>query len=321
MDDPLLIAKNVIDLEIDGLFALRHGLGGILGDAFISVTALLGTVDGRIVVTGMGKSGHVGRKIASTLASTGAPALFVHPGEASHGDLGMIARNDAVLALSKSGETDELSHILAYAKRFAIPVAAITGRAGSSLAQNAEAAIILPPAAEACGETRAPTTSTTMMLALGDAIAITLLRGRGFTAVDFQDFHPGGNLGAALRRVGDLMHAAAETPLCPQDAPLSAAVSVLEKSGLGCVGLVDDKGDLTGVITDGDLRRRFAALDPSSPAQDYMTRTPRTVTAQTLAGDALRIMSEGKITALFVLDRRTPVGLLHIHDCLALGVL
>lgn len=317
-DDMLATARDVIATEIAGLGALARSLDG----GFLDAARILGAVKGRIIVTGMGKSGHVARKIAATLASTGAPALFVHPAEASHGDLGMIVRDDAVLALSKSGETEELRALLAYAARFAIPVVAITAGRTSTLARAARAAIVLPPAAEACGETRAPTTSTTMMMAAGDALAVALLRARGFTANDFQDFHPGGNLGAALRRVSDLMHHGRETPLCRETTPLAEAVALLSTAGFGCVGAVAADGTLAGILTDGDLRRRFGQDLSGKTIAEVMTRHPRTVSPRTLAGEALAELSGRKITALFVVDDAgRPVGLLHVHDCLASGVL
>lgn len=317
MNKPVEIARGVLDLEIKGLEALRDSLGA----GFEQTVTLLKSARGRVIVTGMGKSGHVAHKIASTLSSTGAPALYVHPAEASHGDLGMIARDDVILALSKSGETPELRDLLGYAARFSIPVAAITCGAGSALAKAAKALILLPKADEACNETRAPTTSTTMMMAAGDALAIALLREKGFTAADFHGFHPGGNLGAALRRVKDLMHDLSATPLCPEAASTREAVEVLNNGGFGCVGLVDKNGLLTGILTDGDLRRKFAAVDPASPVREVMTKSPKTVFPDTLAGDALALLSRNKITAVFVVENDRPVGLLHVHDCLSTGVL
>ena len=314
---PLDIARNVISLEIEGLEKLKSALGG----EFNQAVQLMRGVTGRVVVTGMGKSGHVARKIAATLASTGAPAMFVHPGEASHGDLGMISANDAILALSKSGETGELGDLLGYAARFSIPVIAITGCARSSLAQAATAAIAIPDATEACGETRAPTTSTTMMMALGDALAVALLRERGFTADDFKGFHPGGSLGAALRRVEDLMHGPDHLPICEEGSVISDVVTVITKHGYGCAGVVDDKGALIGIITDGDLRRKFDTNLPAKSAGEVMTKTPRTTTRDALAGDILAMMSTDKITAIFVVDNDRPVGIVHVHDCLTTGVL
>ena len=313
----LEVGRDVLALEIAGLEALRASLG----EDFGRVVDLLKGVKGKIIATGMGKSGHVARKIAATLASTGAPAIFVHPGEASHGDLGMISREDGVLALSKSGETEEMSDLLAYARRFSVPVAAITFGAGSTLAKAADARLILPEAEEACDETRAPTTSTTMMMAVGDAIAVALLRDKNFTAKDFHGFHPRGNLGAALRRVKDLMHGPDQLPLCIESAPLEDAVRTMNSGGFGCVGIVSRDGALVGILTDGDLRRAFGDVDEGTPVEKIMTRAPKTVSPETLAGEALGILSRGKITALFVTENGKPVGLLHVHDCLSTGVL
>jgi len=311
------VARAVIGLEIDGLHMLRDNLAA----SFSNSVSLLFETNGRIIATGMGKSGHIARKIASTLSSTGAPSHFVHPGEASHGDLGMIAKDDIVLAISNSGETPELSDLLAYCGRFSIPVVAITSGSNSSLEKFASQTIILPDAVEACGETRAPTTSTTMSLAVGDAIAVALLRRKGFTATDFHGFHPGGNLGAALKRVKDLMHDSDVLPLCTLDSSLASAVGIMTNSGFGCVGIVDEQGILIGMLTDGDLRRHFNHLHDSNSVTDFMTTEPKTVTPETLAGDALGILSRSKITSMFVVAQKKPIGLLHVHDCLAVGVL
>lgn len=311
------VGREVLALEIAGLKALHDALDG----AFDRAVELLATVKGKVIATGMGKSGHIARKIAATLSSTGAPAMFVHPGEASHGDLGMITRADGVLALSKSGETPELSDLLAYAQRVGAPIVAITGGPKSSLALTADVVLLLPDAREACGETRAPTTSTTMMTALGDAIAVALLRDKGFTADDFHGFHPRGNLGAALRRARDLMHGPESLPLCIDSAPLGDAVRMLNAGGFGCVGIVNRDGGLVGILTDGDLRRAFGRSDASAPVRNFMTTTPKTIAPDTLAGEALALLSAGKITALFVTENGKPVGLLHVHDCLSTGVL
>ncbi len=311
------IASEVIDLEILGLKALKNALDQGFSDA----VEALRRADGRVVVSGMGKSGHVARKIAATFSSTGSPAIFVHPGEASHGDLGMISGQDVILALSKSGETNELGDLLAYAARFSIPIVAITCQSGSTLAKAATAALILPPAKEACGETRAPTTSTTMMMAAGDALAIALLRDRGFTADDFQGFHPGGNLGAALRRAADLMHGADRLPLATTSTPMMDLVKIISAGGFGCAGIVDDQEALVGIITDGDLRRHYGGDISELTAGDIMTADPRTAPPEALAGDVLALMSREKITALFVVKDKRPVGIVHVHDCLSIGVL
>ncbi|WP_411818243.1 SIS domain-containing protein [Hyphococcus sp. DH-69] len=317
MIDPLNIARDVIVQEIAGLEALKNSLG----EDFKSAVALLGGAKGRIVVTGMGKSGHVARKIAATFSSTGAPAMFVHPAEASHGDLGMISKDDVILALSKSGETAELGDILAYAARFDIPITAITAVPGSALANSATVALILPDAEEACGQTFAPTTSTTMMMALGDALAVAKLRQRGFTAGDFKGFHPGGKLGAALRRASDLMHGKDALPLCHPDASMPEIIDVISNGGFGCVGIVNDEGLLKGIITDGDIRRHLSGGLDAKTAADIMTTNPRTAEADTLAGDILSYMSKNKITALFVIEDKKPIGIVHVHDCLSIGVI
>jgi len=313
-------ARRVLDTEAEALRALA----GVLDDRFPRAVALLAAATGRVVVTGMGKSGHVGHKIAATLASTGTPALFVHPAEASHGDLGMIVAGDAVIALSNSGETPELADLVRHSRRFAIPLVAITGRADSALARAADEALVLPPAAEACPMGLAPTTSTTMQLALGDAIAVALLTRRGFTASDFRVFHPGGKLGAQLSRVGDLMHRGDEMPLAAPDTRMDTAIVAMTAKRFGCLGVRDAAGALAGIVTDGDLRR---ALDAGGvpllarTAGEVMTRNPRTIREDDLADTALRIMNEKSITALFVVDTEgRPVGILHVHDLLRAGV-
>jgi len=317
MPDHLDTVREVIDLEISGLKALKQAING----EFAEFLAILRQTSGRIIVTGMGKSGHVARKIAATFSSTGSPSMFVHPGEASHGDLGMISAKDVILALSKSGETNELGDLLAYAARFAIPVLAITAQPNSTLAKAANAILTLPASKEACGETRAPTTSTTMMMVAGDALAIALLRDRGFTAKDFHGFHPGGNLGAALRRVRDLMHGPDRVPICLRNTSMANIVKMISDGGFGCVGVVDDQGRLDGIITDGDLRRHFDANFNECKAADVMTSNPRTTYADALAGDVLSLMSREKITAIFVIEDKRPVGIVHVHDCLSTGVL
>ncbi len=317
--DDIASGRAVIEAEAAGLQARAASLGEAFGAA---VVALAGA-RGRVVVSGMGKSGHVGRKVAATFASTGTPAQFVHPGEASHGDLGMIVPGDAVLALSNSGNTAELTDLIAHARRFALPLVAITAGADSALARAADVALILPRVAEACPMGLAPTTSTTMQLALGDALAVALLHRRGFTADDFGVFHPGGRLGAQLSRVADLMHGPAELPLCDPATPLRQALIVMTGRHFGCVG-VADAGKLAGVITDGDLRRALNAgatdlLD--RPAAEVMTRNPLTVPPTTLAAEALRRMNDRKVTALFVTEEARPVGILHVHDLLRAGVM
>jgi arabinose-5-phosphate isomerase len=313
-------ARRVLALEAEALTALAEGLD----DRFAQAVSRLASATGRVVVSGMGKSGHVARKIAATLASTGTPALFVHPAEASHGDLGMIVAGDAVLALSNSGETPELADLIGHAKRFGLPLVAIIGRADSTLARAADVALVLPAAQEACPMGLAPTTSTTMQLALGDAIAVALLTRRGFTAADFRVFHPGGKLGARLSRVRDLMHGAAELPLASPDTPMDAAIVAMTARRFGCLGITAEDGRLLGIITDGDLRRGLeagAAAFMARRAGEAMTRAPRTVRPETLAAEALHEMNARSITALFVLDEAgRPVGILHVHDLLRAGV-
>lgn len=312
----LSAAHRVLRMERDAIAALAETLDGRFEQALDRLFA----VSGRVVVTGMGKSGHVAGKIAATFASTGTPALYVHPAEASHGDLGMITPNDAVLALSNSGETSELSAVIDYTRRFAIPLVAITGRVDSSLAETADVALILPPSPEACPLGLAPTTSTTMMMALGDALAVALLERRGFSADDFQVLHPGGKLGRQLLRVADIMHKGAELPVIGPDAPMSEALLTMTAKRFGCVGIVGPEGTLLGIVTDGDLRRHMSPGLLDMKAGSIMTERPRTIRPQALAAEALGLMNASAITSLFVVDNRRPVGILHVHDCLRAGV-
>jgi arabinose-5-phosphate isomerase len=311
----LTAAVRVLRLEAAAIEALARTLDG----AFVDAIERLHRVQGRVVVTGMGKSGHIARKIAATLASTGTPALFVHPAEASHGDLGMITPEDAVLALSNSGETNELADLVDYTRRFAIPLVAITAGARSALAEAADVALLLPNAPEACPLGLAPTTSTTMSLALGDALAIALLERKGFSADEFQVLHPGGRLGRRLLRVTDIMHTGDEMPIIRPEAPMSEALLAMTAKRFGCVGVVDDAGALIGIITDGDLRRHMdpALLDKVVGA--VMTPGPHTIRPKALAAEAVGLMNAKAITSLFVVEDRRPVGILHIHDCLRAG--
>ncbi|HEX4171567.1 MAG TPA: KpsF/GutQ family sugar-phosphate isomerase [Acetobacteraceae bacterium] len=313
------VARSVLHAEAAGLHALAAGLG----PSFAQAVDLLAGATGRVVVSGMGKSGLVARKIAATLSSTGTPALFVHPAEASHGDLGMIVAGDAVLALSNSGETAELADLVAHSRRFALPLVAITARPASTLARAADIALTLPSAEEACPMGLAPTTSTTMQMALGDALAVALLTRRGFTAADFHQIHPGGRLGARLRRVRDLMHEGEAVPLAPPETPMDRALLLITEKRFGCLGVVDPAGRLIGIVTDGDLRRAMGPDLLCRQVDEIMTRTPRTIGADALAGEALRAMNapDRPITALFVIDAATRVmGILHIHDLLRAGV-
>lgn len=295
-------------------------MAGWIGESFADAVELLEGVRGRVVVSGMGKSGHVGRKIAATMASTGTPAMFVHPAEASHGDLGMITGADLVLALSNSGETAELRDLTLYARRHGIPLIAMVGRPGSTLGEAADVALVLPEAAEACPMGLAPTTSTTAMLALGDALAVALLERRGFTAREFAAFHPGGKLGNQLKRVEQIMRRSDELPLVAPDCPMADTVLEMTRKCLGCVGVVDGQRRLTGIITDGDLRRHMMEDLLKRTAGELMTPAPRTIDPRALAVEAVSLMNERSITVLFVTEEGRPVGALHLHDCLRAGI-
>jgi arabinose-5-phosphate isomerase len=316
-------ASQVIATEMEGMAGLHDALrdpDGQLAPAMERAVALCSGVKGRVIITGMGKSGHVARKITATLASTGTPASYVHPGEASHGDLGMISAADVVIALSNSGETAELGDVIGYTQRFSIPLIAMTSRADSTLARAATALLLIPRAPEACAITNAPTTSTTLMMALGDALAVAILQLRGFTSQDFHTFHPGGKLGAALKKVSDLMHHT-DMPLAAMDATMGEAVTEINRCGFGCVGLLDEKGRLAGIITDGDLRRAYDKPERPQFARDIMTAAPRTLRADGLAAEALSLLAKFRITSLFIVDAENhPLGLLHVHDCLSSGV-
>lgn len=319
VDHDLAIARDVLGTEAAALTALSQTLGA----TFCEAVALLHGVAGRVVVTGMGKSGHVARKIAATLASTGTPALFVHPAEASHGDLGMILPGDAVLALSNSGEAAELADIVSHARRFALPLIAMTGRAESTLARAADLVLLLPAAPEAGPIGMAPTTSTTMQMALGDALAVTLLARRGFTASDFGLFHPGGRLGARLRRVRDLMHAGDAIPLAPPGITMDRAILLMTAKHFGCLGIVDAENRLLGVVTDGDLRRAMGPDLLEQPVGRIMTTHPRVIDPEALAEAALHDMTAltPKVTSLFVVENANRVvGIVHMHDLLRAGV-
>jgi arabinose-5-phosphate isomerase len=314
-------ALRSIETETRGLDALRDAIGNGLGERFAEAVALIGAAKGRVIVTGMGKSGLVGRKIAATFASTGTPAHFVHPGEASHGDLGMIRDEDVILALSWSGETAELSDIIAYSRRYRVGLIAITSNPESTLATEADVPLVLPKAEEACPNGLAPTTSTTMQITLGDALAVALLEARGFTPEDFRTFHPGGKLGAKLTFVRNMMHAGDAVPLVGAGASMGEAIVEMTSHGFGCVAVVNDAGRLEGVIADGDLRRHMGPDLMSRPVTAVMTREPKTVGLNTLAVEALEMLNRNKITAVFVLDAEgKPVGIVHVHDLLRLGV-
>lgn len=314
-------AERTLEAEAAGIVALADSLRNGLGQAFVAATDTIRAARGRVVVSGMGKSGHVGRKIAATLASTGTPALFVHPAEASHGDLGMITADDVILALSWSGETAELKSLISYAARFGIGLVAMTAEPQSALGSAADVCLTLPKAREACPHNLAPTTSSLMQLALGDALAVALLESRGFTAVDFSVLHPGGKLGALLKFVRDLMHTGEAMPLKPLGTRMSDALVEMSAKGFGCVGVVDASGFLVGIVTDGDLRRHMRPDLMTVAVDDVMTRHPKTIRPSLLASEAVEILNASKITALFVVDEGAkPVGIMHLHDALRAGV-
>jgi len=313
-------ALRTLETERDSLGALAAAMCAGLGPSFIAAVEAIRAARGRVIVTGIGKSGHVGRKIAATLASTGTPAFFVHAGDASHGDLGMITSDDVMLVLSWSGETEELRDLINYSRRFRITLVAVTVNADSTLGKAADIVLALPPAREACPHNLAPTTSSLMQLALGDALAIALLESRGFTAVDFGVFHPRGKLGAALKFVRDVMHPGAAVPLIARGAPMSEAIVEMSAKGFGCVAVIDGEGKLAGLITDGDLRRHMRIDLLQAPVDDVMTVTPKTVRPDQLASEALQLLNTSKITALIVVDAGRPVGIVHFHDLLRAGV-
>jgi arabinose-5-phosphate isomerase len=313
-------ALRTLDAEASGVVAISAALQGPLGAAFAAATDLIRDAKGRVIVTGLGKSGHVARKIAATLASTGTPAFFVHAAEASHGDLGMITADDVILALSWSGEQAEMKNLITYAKRFRIALIAMTAECESTLSKAAEIALTLPKAREACPHNLAPTTSSLMLLALGDALAIALLEGRGFTSVDFSVLHPGGKLGAMLKFTRDLMHAGDAVPLKPLGTRMSDALVEMSSKGFGCVGIVDISGAIVGIVTDGDLRRHMRPDLMTALVDDVMTKNPKTISRDLLASEALEILNSSKITALIVTDANRPVGIVHLHDILRAGV-
>ncbi len=293
----------------------------VFAQSLVDAVELIGDRRGRVVVSGVGKSGHIGRKIAATMASTGTSAYFVHPTEASHGDLGMIISDDVLILLSWSGETAELANMLTYAKRFKVPIVSISSNRDSILARNSDVALVLPKVPEACPHGLAPTTSAMLQLAVGDALAIALLERRGFSAEDFKTFHPGGKLGAQLRLVQELAHVAEQVPLLAVGRPMSDAVIEMSAKGFGVVGIVDESGVLIGVITDGDLRRHMAGNLLVQPVEEVMSRNPRVVHGDVLASAAMEFMQEHKVTVLFLVDEAgIPAGILHIHDLLRAGV-
>jgi arabinose-5-phosphate isomerase len=316
----LISALRTLETESGGLAALAVAMAGGLGAPFAAAVETIRAARGRMIVTGMGKSGHVARKIAATLASTGTPAFFVHAADASHGDLGMITSDDVMIALSWSGETEELKDLITYSRRFRIALIAVTVNPDSTLGKAADIVLELPPVREACPHNLAPTTSSLMQLALGDALAIALLESRGFTAVDFGVFHPRGRLGAALKFVRDVMHPGAAVPRIARGTPMSEAIVEMSTKGFGCVAVTEPSGKLAGVITDGDLRRHMRADLLQAPVDAVMTASPKTVRPDQLASEALQILNASKITALIVVDADRPVGIVHFHDLLRAGL-
>lgn len=310
-------ANRTIDKEIEALNIMRKGLD----DGLIKTLDLIQSIKGRVIVTGMGKSGHIGTKIAATLASTGTPSFFVHPAEASHGDLGMLTENDCVLAISNGGESKELSDIIVYCKRYGIPLIAMTKNPNSSLGKAGDYLLHLPDCGEACPLGLAPTSSTTATAVLGDILAVCLLERKGFSKTDFKQRHPGGKLGSILQKVSDLMHTGSEIPLVSDSADMKAAMLEMTSKMLGCVGIVDKENHLLGIITDGDLRRFMSENILQMKATDVMTRNPKATTPDVLVAEAVNIMNNKKITQLFVIDKDNhPLGLIHLHDCLRAGV-
>ena len=316
-EEIIAIGKNVLHMEQEALGKLADTLDG----EFVQAVRLLKATKGRVIVTGMGKSGHIARKIAATMASVGTPAMFVHPAEASHGDLGMLTTDDIILALSNSGESKELSDIIAYTKRFGLHLICIVGNRESTLARASDVILCFPPFQEACSFGMAPTTSTTLSLALGDALAMALMDLKGFSKDDYRERHPGGKLGALLLRASDLMASGDDMPVVKQHTLMTEAVVEISGKGLGCVGIVDDNNKLIGLITDGDLRRHMNVNLLSSTVDEIMTRNPKTIPPNILAVEAVRLMNEKKITNFFVIDEQGhPLGLLHLHRCLQAGV-
>jgi arabinose-5-phosphate isomerase len=329
MPPELFSAVRTLDLECDGLSALRAALEHELGAAFAAAVAMIAAAAGRVIVTGIGKSGHIGQKVAATLASTGTPAFFVHPSEASHGDLGMIRPEDVIVALSWNGEAVELNNIVNYSRRFKVPLIAITSRVDSTLSKQSDVVLELPRAKEACPHGLAPTTSTTMQVAIGDCLAIALLERRGFTAQDFKVFHPGGSLGAQLKFVSDIMRTGDSLPLVPEGRVMAEAIVTMTEKSLGCLGVIDADGGLIGMITDGDLRRHMGPGLLQARVEEIMTRTPKTLPPDTLASAALEQINSLRrgdatrppgVTQIFIVDDGKPVGIVHVHDLLRAGV-
>lgn len=319
LSDAVQSALRVISTEQTGMAALHAALEGPLAQPFVKAVGLISAVRGRVIVTGVGKSGHIGAKIAATLASTGTPAFFVHPAEANHGDLGMIAKDDVILAMSWSGESQELRGIVAYSRRFSIPLIALTAGETSSLAREADVVLALPKVPEACPHGLAPTTSALLQLVIGDALAIALLEARGFTQDDFFGYHPGGKLGATLMHLSQIMRTGDDLPLVTIGTKMPDAVLKLSNKKVGCVIIVDEAGRLAGIITDGDVARNLHRNLADVAVEEIMTRTPKTVEPDMSAGAAIAYLNENKIGALIVVDGDRPVGVVHFHDLLRVG--
>ena len=313
-------ALRTVATEQAGIAAFAQALNDGLSESFGRAVELISAIRGRVIVTGVGKSGHIGAKIAATLASTGTPAFFVHPAEANHGDLGMIARDDAIVAMSWSGESAELKGIVAYSRRFSIPLIAITSGETSALAREADVVLLLPRVPEACPHGLAPTTSTLLQLVTGDALAVALLEARDFTPDHFRTFHPGGQLGASLMKVREIMHRGDAVPVAALGSSLKDAVVTLSRKRLGCVCIVDEGGGLAGIVTDGDLARNLDRNLGALAVDDIMTRTPKTIDPDPLTGEAIAILDENRISALVVVEHGKPAGIVHFHDLLRIGV-
>ncbi|MEP4433268.1 MAG: KpsF/GutQ family sugar-phosphate isomerase [Hyphomicrobiales bacterium] len=316
---PVQSVQRTLETGANGVSALIDALDGPLATSLNDTIALMLNIKGRVIVTGMGKSGHVGGKLAATFASTGTPSFFVHPAEASHGDLGMITEHDVVLALSWSGETPEMRNLLEFSRRYNVPLVAVTSNSESALARACDIALVLPKTAEACPHGLAPTTSTLLQMAIGDALAVALLEARGFSANDFGVFHPGGKLGATLRYVNDVMHSGDALPLAPSKTSMKEALVLMTAKGFGALGIEDEAGRLKGIITDGDLRRHLDGDLLSLCVDDVMTRSPKTISPDMLTAKALEVLNASAITAIFVVDGEKAVGILHLHDLLRIG--
>jgi len=319
-DTAVQSALRTLEVGTSGIAAIAAALQGPLGAAFAESVELIRQARGRVIVTGLGKSGHVARKFAATLASTGTPAFFVHAAEASHGDLGMITPDDVIVALSWSGEQPDMKNLVNYSARFAIPMIAVTSNAESSLGAAARIVLELPKVREACPHNLAPTTSTLMQAAIGDALAIALLESRGFTALEFAKFHPGGKLGAMLKHTSDLMHTGEALPIKPVGTIMSDALVEMTAKGFGCVAIIDARGQIAGIITDGDLRRKMRPELMNLPVEEVMTRNPKVIDRASLASEALEVLNSAKITSLIVTEASKPVGIIHLHDLLRAGV-